>query len=101
MSAPGVVVIGDVVRLRDELSWYERRPLFGKRVLVTRAREQAGTPSIGLIVKDHDADRQGFLDDLSTLLNDERPLVVIGPMLSKNLPVMAEMAQKTRVLQTS
>jgi uroporphyrinogen III methyltransferase/synthase len=41
VSAPGVVVIGDVVRLRDALSWYERRPLFVKRVLVTRAREQA------------------------------------------------------------
>jgi uroporphyrinogen III methyltransferase/synthase len=42
VSAPAIVVIGDVVRLREELSWYEKRPLFGKRVLVTRAREQAG-----------------------------------------------------------
>jgi ABC-type branched-subunit amino acid transport system substrate-binding protein len=37
------------------------------------------------------------LDDLSSLLNEDRPLVVIGPMLSRNLPVMAEMAQKNRV----
>jgi uroporphyrinogen III methyltransferase/synthase len=36
------VVIGDVVRLRDELAWFERRPLFGVRVLVTRTEEQAG-----------------------------------------------------------
>jgi uroporphyrinogen III methyltransferase/synthase len=42
VSAPAIVVIGDVVRLREELSWYEKRPLFGKRVLVSRAREQAG-----------------------------------------------------------
>jgi uroporphyrinogen III methyltransferase/synthase len=35
-------VIGEVVRLRESLAWYERQPLFGKRVLVTRAREQAG-----------------------------------------------------------
>jgi branched-chain amino acid transport system substrate-binding protein len=54
-------------------------------------------PSIGLIVKDTEADRPAFLEDLSTLLTEDRLLAVIGPMLSKNLPVMAEMAQKTRI----
>ena len=37
------MVIGQVVRLRDQLRWFDNRPLFGKRVLVTRTREQAGT----------------------------------------------------------
>jgi uroporphyrinogen III methyltransferase/synthase len=41
LGAPSAVVIGDVVRLREGLSWWERQPLFGRRVLVTRAREQA------------------------------------------------------------
>jgi uroporphyrinogen III methyltransferase/synthase len=36
-----VAVIGEVVRLRDKLAWFDRRPLFGKRVLVTRTRHQA------------------------------------------------------------
>ncbi|HXV69354.1 MAG TPA: penicillin-binding protein activator [Nitrospira sp.] len=89
--------IAAVLPLTGRLSSFANDVLEGIQLAIERAREQAGTPSIGLIVKDHDADRQGFLDDLSSLLNDDRPLVVIGPMLSKNLPVMAEMAQKTRV----
>jgi uroporphyrinogen III methyltransferase/synthase len=42
IGAPAVAVIGDVVKLRDKLNWFERRPLFGRRIVVTRAREQAG-----------------------------------------------------------
>jgi uroporphyrinogen III methyltransferase/synthase len=42
LLAPAVVVIGDVVRLRQELAWFERRPLFGKRVLVTRPADRSG-----------------------------------------------------------
>jgi len=41
LGAPSAVVVGDVVRLRESLAWYERRPLFGARVLVTRAADQA------------------------------------------------------------
>jgi uroporphyrinogen III methyltransferase/synthase len=41
LEPPTVIVVGDVVRLRPQLNWFERRPLFGKRVLVTRAKEQA------------------------------------------------------------
>jgi uroporphyrinogen III methyltransferase/synthase len=40
-SAPAVVVIGEVVRLRGSLQWWEARPLWGRRVLVTRTRQQA------------------------------------------------------------
>lgn len=42
LSAPVISVIGDVVSLRDEISWFERRPLFGRRIVVTRASAQAG-----------------------------------------------------------
>lgn len=41
IDPPTVIVIGEVVRLRDRLNWFETRPLFGKSVLVTRPREQA------------------------------------------------------------
>lgn len=41
LKAPAITVVGEVVRLREKLRWFERRPLFGRRVVVTRAREQA------------------------------------------------------------
>lgn len=45
LTAPVVAVIGGVVKLRDRIGWFEDRPLLGKRVLVPRTREQAGTLS--------------------------------------------------------
>lgn len=47
-AAPAVAVFGDVVSLRKQLSWYEKRPLFGKRIVVTRTRKQAGALSNAL-----------------------------------------------------
>jgi len=41
MQPPAVTIVGDVVRCRENLNWFERRPLFGKRIVVTRSREQA------------------------------------------------------------
>ncbi len=38
---PAVILIGKVVTLRDKLNWFETRPLFGRRIVVTRARAQA------------------------------------------------------------
>jgi uroporphyrinogen III methyltransferase/synthase len=41
VRAPALIVVGPVVRLRETLAWLERRPLHGRRVVVTRARAQA------------------------------------------------------------
>jgi uroporphyrinogen III methyltransferase/synthase len=41
LSMPALTVVGEVVQLRQRLRWYDTQPLFGKRVLVTRAVEQA------------------------------------------------------------
>jgi len=41
VKAPALIVVGDVARRREQLGWLERRPLHGRRVVVTRARAQA------------------------------------------------------------
>src|SRR5437660_5631473 len=44
-EGPAIAVFGEVVALREDLNWYERRPLSGKRIVVTRTRKQAGALS--------------------------------------------------------
>ncbi|MBU0463460.1 MAG: uroporphyrinogen-III C-methyltransferase [Proteobacteria bacterium] len=41
LKSPAIIVIGHVVSLREELAWFDKRPLFGKRIVITRARAQA------------------------------------------------------------
>lgn len=41
-KSPAVAIVGDVVRERERINWFETRPLFGKRIVVTRTRKQAG-----------------------------------------------------------
>lgn len=38
---PAIIIVGEVVSLRDKLQWFEKKTLFGKHIVVTRAREQA------------------------------------------------------------
>ncbi len=43
LQPPAISILGDVVTLRDKLNWFERKPLFGQRIVVTRRSVQAGT----------------------------------------------------------
>ena len=76
-GSTAVAVIGDVVRERAKINWFEKRPLFGKRIVVTRTREQAGglsrelsslgadvveLPTIRIELPD---DRQGFAEGVT------------------------------------
>lgn len=48
-GAPAITIIGDVVKLRPKLNWFEKRPLFGQRIVVTRTRDQASELSSQLL----------------------------------------------------
>ena len=48
VQPPAIFVVGDVVNLREQLKWFDVKPLFGKRILVTRARAQASKLSAKL-----------------------------------------------------
>ena len=54
IKPPALIVVGEVVSLRDTINWFEKRPLFGKRILVTRTREQAS--ELVRLLEDHGAD---------------------------------------------
>jgi len=54
-KSPAVAVIGDVVTMRERINWFDNRPLFGKRIVVTRTRQQAGELSRQLEVLGADA----------------------------------------------
>ncbi|MCP4718852.1 MAG: uroporphyrinogen-III C-methyltransferase, partial [Desulfobacteraceae bacterium] len=47
LKSPAIIVVGHVVNLRKELAWFDKKPLFGKRIVITRARAQAS----GLVAK--------------------------------------------------
>ncbi|MBX3025275.1 uroporphyrinogen-III C-methyltransferase [bacterium] len=61
LQPPAIAVVGQVVRLRETIAWYERKPLFGRSLVVTRPRAQAA----------------GFIDALTDLGADVLPCPTI------------------------
>ncbi len=51
LRAPTVLVVGEVARFRESIAWFEKRPLFSRRVLVTRATERAGELAARLLTR--------------------------------------------------
>lgn len=61
VTSPTTIVVGQVVKLRDALRWFDARPLFGKRVVVTRPAAQAGSLSHALAARGADVMRAPML----------------------------------------
>jgi ABC-type branched-subunit amino acid transport system substrate-binding protein/predicted negative regulator of RcsB-dependent stress response len=89
--------IAAVLPLSGKLAPFANETLNGIQLAVEANRDRAGGASVGLIVKDFESDHASFLDDFSGLLSNDRPLAVIGPLLSKHLPVMAELAGRAHI----
>ena len=72
LKPPATIIIGDVVRLREKLDWFERLPLYGQRIVVTRARGQAEALSAKLRALGADAIEVPTIEILPAL--DYEPL---------------------------
>lgn len=75
LTPPAVCIVGEVVRLREELRWFDdpvTRPLFGKRIVVTRAREQSS--ALSDLLRARGADPIEFPVIRIQKLDDNQPL---------------------------
>jgi branched-chain amino acid transport system substrate-binding protein len=90
-------LIAAVFPLSGKLGTFANEVLRGIQLAIEQNSDREGEPSIGLLVKDTEPSRPSFLDDVSTLLNFDRPIAVLGPLLSKNLPAMAELTERSRI----
>jgi ABC-type branched-subunit amino acid transport system substrate-binding protein/predicted negative regulator of RcsB-dependent stress response len=90
-------VLAAVLPLSGKVAPFSNEVLAGIQLAIELTKDRATGLSVGLIVKDYESERSTFLDDLSRLLTDDHPIAVIGPLLSKSLPVMAELAERTKI----
>ncbi len=88
IQAPAIIVIGEVVKLRDKINWFEKKPLFGKKIIITRTREQASK----LVEK---------LEELGALCY-EIPTIKIQPIINQEFyEVLENLSQYHWIIFTS
>ena len=88
-------VIAAVLPLSGKLQAFGTEALHGIEIAVDKARDHLGMNAIGLQVVDSETDKMALRLELGDLLNERRPLAVIGPLLSRDLPLVAGLADQT------
>ncbi|HKW86453.1 MAG TPA: penicillin-binding protein activator, partial [Nitrospiraceae bacterium] len=87
-------VVAAVLPLSGRMGLFGTEALNGIQLALEKGKESLGLTSIGLVVKDTEPDKTLLLSDLYDLVNDNKPLAVIGPLLSRDLPMVADLAEK-------
>jgi ABC-type branched-subunit amino acid transport system substrate-binding protein/outer membrane protein assembly factor BamD (BamD/ComL family) len=90
-------LVAAALPLSGKLASFANDVLSGIQLALELNGDRAGGPSVGLLVKDVESSQASFLDDFNYLLTYDRPIAVIGPLLSRNLPVMSELAERSRI----
>lgn len=90
-------VIAAVLPLSGRLSLFGNESLNGVRLAIEQARETQSLTSVGLVVKDSEMDKAVLRTELIDLATEYHPLAVIGPLLSRDLPLVAGFAEQNEI----
>lgn len=88
-------VVAALLPLSGRLSQFGHESLRGIRVALDRGRALYDLPTIALAVKDSESDKVFLRSELYELIDRHRPLAVIGPMRSREVEKLAELAERT------
>ncbi|MBM4125427.1 MAG: hypothetical protein FJ246_10850, partial [Nitrospira sp.] len=89
-------VLAAVLPTSGHLSAFGAEVLNGIRLALDKGKETLGLPSIGLVVKDGAGpDKSALRAELADLIAEYRPIAVIGPLLSRDLPAAGVLAEET------
>ena len=88
-------IIAAVLPLSGKLQAFGTEALNGIQLAIDKARDHLGMNGVGLQVIDSETDKMALRMELGDLLNERHPLAVIGPLLSRDLPLVAGLADQT------
>lgn len=88
-------VLVALLPLSGKLSRFGTEALRGIQISIEKGKEVFSLPSLELAIKDSEADKVFIRSELSQLINDFRPLAVVGPLESRQVQTLAELAERT------
>ncbi len=88
-------VLGAILPLSGQLTAFGNDSLNGIRLALEKGRDTLGLNNIGLVIKDSVADKAVLRAELSGMIEEDRPLAVIGPLLSRDLQMLAGLAERS------